>query len=244
MAGPAGPIPTEPLTSDPRDPAALRREAEAVHARLAAGAVAIVPLDVAYAVVGCREDAIRRIFAAKARSYDKPSGLFGSLEISEALHLMPEERRAVARALVEAGLPFSIVAPYRPDHELLARVDPFVLRHSTKGGTMDMLLNAGPFHDAMARVSLERGLPVFGSSANRSLTGSRYRVADIQAELRDAVDVVVDHGLSRHHNPDGLSSTILDFRDFTVVRRGVCFEAIAALLRTRFGIALPAAATW
>jgi tRNA A37 threonylcarbamoyladenosine synthetase subunit TsaC/SUA5/YrdC len=230
----------EALTTDPRDPGTVKAEAEAVHDRLLEGAMAIIPLDVAYAVVGCREEAIRRLFAAKQRSYEKPSGLFGSLAWSRELHILPEERRAVAEALAEAGLPFSIVAPFRDDHPILRRVDPFVLRSSSKAGTMDMLLNAGQFHDALAEVSLARGVPVFGSSANRSLTGSRYRVADIHPEVAAAAAVVVDHGLSRWHNAEGLSSTILDFRDFSVVRRGVRFDAIAELLRSRFGIELPA----
>ena len=43
------------------------------------GGVAMVPLDVAYAIVGHTGDAIRRIFAVKRRSYDKPSGLFAGL---------------------------------------------------------------------------------------------------------------------------------------------------------------------
>ena len=233
-------MPAETLTTDPRDPAALRAEAEAVHDRLVEGALAIVPLDVAYAVVGCREAAIRRLFEAKQRSYGKPSGLFGSLAWSRELHILPEDRRAVAEALQAEGLPFSIVAPYRADHPILKNVDPFVLQSSTKDGTMDMLVNAGQFHNAMAEVSLARGMPVFGSSANRSLTGSRYRVADIHPEVVAATAVVIDHGLSRWHNEEGLSSTILDFADFSVLRRGVRFIDIAAVLQRRFGIALAA----
>lgn len=226
----------EALTSDPRDPHALAEEATRVHDALLAGGVAIIPLDVAYAVVGATERGIRTIFEAKARSWSKPSGLFGSLAWSEALHLLGEEKRAVARALVAAGLPFSIVAPFRAGHPALASTEPFVIQRSSKAGTLDMLINAGPFHDALAALSLARGRPVFGSSANRSLAGSRYRLAEVEPELRAAACIALDHGRSRYANPDGLSSTILDFRDFSVIRRGVCFEAIAALLARDFGI--------
>ena len=73
------------------------------------------------------------------------------------------------------------MAPFRADHPLFAAVDPFVLQNSSKGGTLDMLLNAGQFHDAIAEGSLARGVAVFGSSANLSLTGSKYRYADIDA---------------------------------------------------------------
>ena len=44
------------------------------------GGIAIIPLDVAYAILGRTEAAIKRIFAAKQRSYEKPSGLFACLD--------------------------------------------------------------------------------------------------------------------------------------------------------------------
>jgi tRNA A37 threonylcarbamoyladenosine synthetase subunit TsaC/SUA5/YrdC len=230
----------EPLTSDPRAPAHLAAEAARVHDALLASEVAIIPLDVAYAVVGATEPAIRAIFAAKGRAWSKPSGLFGSLAWSDALHILPDERRRAARALAAAGLPFSIVAPFRPEHPALASTERFVIERSSKEGTLDMLINAGALHDALAALSLARGRPVFGSSANRSLSGSRYRLADVEPEVRAAASVEIDHGRSRYANDAGLSSTILDFRDFTVIRRGVCFEPIAALLARDFAVTLEA----
>src|SRR5690242_6568907 len=93
------------------------------------------------------------------------------------LHLLSHEKREVARILVETyNLPFSIVAEYRHDHPLLGQVEPFVLENSTKNGTLDILMNAGALHNAIARMSAERERLVFGSSANRSLTGSKYRL--------------------------------------------------------------------
>lgn len=229
----------ERLTSDPLDPATLRAEVARVLDAIGAGGVAIVPLDVAYAILARSAEGIRRIFAAKGRSWNKPSGLFGSIELSRALHILPAEKHALAETIIETeGLPFSIVAPYRADHPLLASVDPFVLANSTKGPTLDMLLNAGQFHNAMAAESLRRGMVVFGSSANRSLTGSRYRLAEIDAEVRQAADVAVDHGLCRYANAEGRSSTIIDFADWSVLRKGVCFEALAGAFRKHGGITL------
>lgn len=225
-------------THDPRDPSQLRDEAVRVYDQLSEGGLAIVPLSVAYAIVGCTEAGIRRIFAAKQRSYGKPSGLFGSPAWSEALHVLPAERRAAIRILVEAGLPFSVVAPFDRSHALLSTVDPFVLEHSSKSGTLDILINAGPFHDALAVVAMERGRPVFGSSANVSLTGSRYRVADIDPAVRGACVLEIDHGESQYANALGRSSTILDFRNFAVIRYGVCFDDLAAVLRDRCGVTL------
>lgn len=217
----------------------LRKQAEDVLDVVDGGGVAIIPLDVAYAILARTEAGIRKIFEVKRRGYDKPSGMFACLAHSTDLHLLGSREREIQRVLIEEhDLPFSVVAPYRRDHPLLADVDPFVLETSTKGNTMDMLLNAGPMHNALAELNHARGKPIFGSSANLSLTGSKYRVADIEESVRAAADIVIDHGTSKYANDEGLSSTIIDFRDFSVVRRGCCFDAIAGVLRDRFDIAL------
>ena len=103
---------------------------------------------------------------------------------------------------------------------------------------MDMLMNAGPLHDALVDLSRAQGVPVFGSSANKSLTGSKFTLEDVEPELRAAADIMIDHGPCRDRNADGVSSTILDFRDFSVLRRGCRFDQLTAFLRARFGIAL------
>ena len=43
--------------------------------------------------------------------------------------------------------------------------------------------------------------PTFGSSANISLTGSKFNVGDIEPELIEIADVVIDHGTSKYVNP-------------------------------------------
>jgi len=229
----------ERTTADPVAAGTLAAEVARVLDRLAGGGVAIVPLDVAYAILARGAEGIRRIFAAKGRSWSKPSGLFGNIEISRALHVLPAEKHALAETIIRAeNLPFSIVAPCRTGHSLLASVDPFVLANSTKAGTLDMLLNAGQFHNAMAAESLARGMVVFGSSANVSLTGSRYRLDEIDPRVRQAADVEIDHGRSLYANPEGRSSTIIDFADWSVIRKGVAFERLAAAFLRHGGVAL------
>jgi tRNA A37 threonylcarbamoyladenosine synthetase subunit TsaC/SUA5/YrdC len=203
------------------------------------GGVAILPLDVAYAIIGCKEIAIKRIFNAKQRSYEKPSGLFSSWQISHEVHILPDEKRSMIREIVELEkLPFSVVAPFKKDHPFFKEVDPFVLQSSTKANTLDMLINAGFLHDEIARQSWEAGIPVFGSSANTSLKGSKYRAQDIEPEVLSAVDLIVDYGLSKYHNALGRSSTIIDFSDFSVIREGVMFDQLKSAFNSRFNIDL------
>ncbi len=222
----------ERTTADPVPAGQLRADVSLLLDTIAAGKAAIAPLDVAYAINACTEAGIRRIYAAKKRSYEKPGGLFANVEVSRAIHVMEGWKHDLAETIArEEKIPFSIVAPFDADHGFFAEVDPFVMQSSTRAGTLDMLLNAGQFHDEIARQSWGRGMPVFGSSANTSLKGSRYRYEDIEAPVRKAASVHFDYGVSRYANPDGHSSTIIDFRDFTVIRVGVVYDRVAAAFR-------------
>lgn len=206
-----------------------------------AGGVAIIPLDVAYGIVGNSRTAIETIFAAKKRSFEKPSGMFSNWDLFNEIHVVGDRDRDMVRALIhDNDLPFSVVAPFRRDHPMFRNIDPFVLEHTTKNDTLDMLLNAGPLHNEMTRLSHEILTPVVGSSANLSLAGSKFRLEDIEAPVRDAADIEIDGGLSKYHNPDGLSSTIVDLRSYKTVRRGVCYDQICDILLRDFALDLKA----
>jgi tRNA A37 threonylcarbamoyladenosine synthetase subunit TsaC/SUA5/YrdC len=216
-----------------------RADAERVFAVLERGGVAIVPLDVAYAIFGGTGDAIRRIFEAKGRSFTKPNGMLADFRLFTELHVVGDREREIVHAVTEEfGLPLSVVAPFRADHPIFRSVDAFAMERSTKIGTLDLLLNAGPLHRELARLSRERGRPVLGSSANRSLSGSKFRLEDVDAEVRAIADIEIDYGLSRYANPRAISSTIVDLVTWQVHRHGVCFEQIADVLKRGFGITL------
>ena len=221
------------------DDAVLREDCNAVLDTLEAGGVAIIPTCLTYAIVGHRAGAIAAIFAAKARSYSKPCGLFGSLAMSREVHDLPADKHEIMRVLKdEEELPFSIVAPFRRSQPLLARLDPFVVQNSSKDGTMDMVVSGGPFVAKLAELSLVRGIAAFGSSANRSLGGSKYRLSDVEPEVSAPAALLLDYGVSRYATDLGLSSTIIDFRDFSVVRVGHEFAKLKEVFGRRFGIAL------
>lgn len=229
----------ERSTADPVSAGQLRSDVGRVMDGIAGGGVALVPLDVAYAIIAATPEGIRRIYAAKRRSWGKPGGMFANWQMSEEIHAMDADRHLMVRTVIEEeGLPFSIVAPFRAEHPLLQAADPFVLEASSKAGTLDMLFNAGQFHDEIARQSQARMLPVFGSSANLSLAGSKYRLEDIEAPVREAGDVAFDYGVSLYANDQGLSSTIIDFTDFSVIRVGHVFNQLRRIFEQRFGVRL------
>jgi tRNA A37 threonylcarbamoyladenosine synthetase subunit TsaC/SUA5/YrdC len=203
------------------------------------GGIAIIHLDVGYAVLARTADAVRRIYATKRRSFDKPTGLLGNHWLHETLHILgPREREMVRRITHDHDLPLAVIAPYRNDHPLLATLDPFVHKNAVKNDTLNILLNAGVLRNAVADLALAQGVVCVGSSANVSQSGTKYRLEDVDPELRAIADVETDYGLCAHHNPQGLSSTMIDFSTFRVQRAGACFESIAKVMREEFSVEL------
>jgi tRNA A37 threonylcarbamoyladenosine synthetase subunit TsaC/SUA5/YrdC len=203
------------------------------------GGVALIPLDVAYALVARTPEAVRRVYAAKGRELNKPMGLVGGLAAHNALHLLDASKRAMVRAIVaEHYLPLSVVAPFRQGHAYLTGLDPLVLAQSTHAGTLNLLLNAGALRTRLAQLCWAKGVAMVGTSANLSLSGSRFSVATVDAAILAACDLVIDQGTSRYENREGKSSTIIDFENLRLLRHGVCGEAILRVLRSQFGVTL------
>ncbi len=166
--------------------------------------------------------------------------MVGDLAIHDEVHELDARGRDMVRTITEAyDLPLGVIAPYRPEHPLLQKLHPDSLAGSTEGGTLAMLVNAGPFHAEMCRLAREEVHPLFGSSANMTGTGTKFRVEDIQPELRAVADHVVDYGLRKYHLYRR-SATLIDFVTMEVVRVGACYELIADVLRRHYGVELPA----
>ena len=83
----------------------------------------------------------------------------------------------------------------------------------------------------------ELAMPVLGSSANTSLTGSKYNLDDVDPPVVEAADILIDGGTSKYQNEKGRSSTIIDFDTFETVRIGVCYDKIRKIF-SKFGVDL------
>ena len=200
--------------------------------------VAIIPLDVAYAIVGNSKKSIQTIFKCKNRSFEKPSGMFSNYELLKEIQTIAPWKHDIIKAVIfDNDLPMSTVAPFKRDHPMFKTVDSWVLKNSTKSGTLDMLLNAGDFHNEMTKQSMELAMPVLGSSANTSLTGSKYNLDDVDQPVVEAADILIDGGTSKYQNEKGRSSTIIDFDTFETVRIGVCYNKIRKIF-SKFGVDL------
>lgn len=219
----------------------IKGDARRIFDVLQGGGIAIIPNDAGYALMGGSPAAVQRIFNAKRRGQHKRNAMLCSMETQRELHVLDARSQEMIDAITrDFDLTLGAVAPYWPDHPLMAKLDGDLLRASTANGTVAMLLNAGELFGEVTRLCREAVLPVFGSSANVSGTGPRFRVEDIQPEILDVADIVVDYGL-RKHAIYQRSATILRFGngDPECVRIGSCYELIADVLQRYFKVDLP-----
>ena len=171
----------------------IEGDAERAFEVLAGGGIAILPMDVGYSLIGGSGAALRRIFEAKRRGAAKRNAMLGDDSIQRQVQILDGRGRAVLDAITrDHDLPLGAVAPARMDHPLIAALDDEALDGSLKDGTVCILVNAGPFHQAICAMSLAAGHPLFGSSANLSLTGTKFRVEDIEPEIKAIADIVID----------------------------------------------------
>lgn len=203
------------------------------------GGIAILPNDVGYSLIGAHYAALKKIFDTKKRAPAKLNAMLGNDDHHRELHVVSARGREIVDAITkDYDLPLGLIAPCRPDHPFLKRLDPDTYERSTKDNTLLMLLNAGPFHAEITRLSFAEGLLLFGSSANLSLHGTKFRVEDMEPEIKAIADIVIDYGLMKYH-PWQASSTLLNCETCEVVRVGSCYENIADILKRHFGVELP-----
>ena len=200
--------------------------------------IAILPNDVGYSLIAARASALRKIFDAKKRAPAKLNAMLGNADLHRELHVVSARGREIVDAITrDYDLPLGLIAPCRSGHPLLRGLDPDTFERSTKDDTLLMLLNAGPFHREITRLSLERETPLFGSSANLSMHGTKFRVEDMEPEITSIADVIIDYGLMKYHMWKA-SSTLLNCETLEVVRYGSCYENIADIVQRHFKVAL------
>lgn len=78
-------------------------------------------------------------------------------------------------------------------------------------------------------------MPVLGSSANTSLTGSKYRLLDVEKPVRDEADLLVDYGDTKYSHPGGMGSSIIALPSLLPIRRGIEFDRICDIIHDEFG---------
>lgn len=217
----------------------LKGEARRAFEVLNRGGIAICPNTTGYGIFGGSPESLQRMFETKRRGGHKRHAMLCDDQTQREIHVLEPSQQAMVDCITQDyDLPVGVVAPYRPDHPLMKNLDAGALKASTAGDTLGLLLNAGPIHKEVCRLSREAVRPVFGSSANISGTGAKFRAEDIQPEIRAIADIIIDTGLCKYYGY-GVAATGIDFSTMQVIRFGACYDLISDILKRRFNVDLP-----
>ena len=223
----------------PGDTPNVKRDALRVFETLKEGGIAICPTEVGYGLLASSSDAIAKAFSAKKRHPGHTQGVIGCYDLHRDLHILPEERFEMTRVLTnDLDMSIGIVAPYRADHPIWDQVTGDTQTNVTKAGRLAMHVGGGSFLKELTRLSYESGRLMVGSSANLTGSGQKFRVEDIEDEIKDVASIIVDYGLQRYHIY-GRPSINMDFENMQILRMGSCYELFRERIKRFWGIALP-----
>lgn len=213
----------------------IEADAQRAFEVMAGGGIALLPQSVGYSLIAAHPEPLKRIFDTKRRQPSKLNAMLGNDTIAAELYQLSARARGVLDAITKSyDLPLGAIAPFRREHPIFHLLDEDMMARSTKDGTLLMLLNAGPFHAAITRRSHANAMALFGSSANVSMTGTKFSSDDIEPEIRAIAGISIDYGLMKYH-PYRQSSTLLNLETLEVVRYGSCYEDIRDILKRHFG---------
>ncbi len=158
------------------------------------GGVLAFPTETFYGLGGnaLSQRAVKQVFALKKRPVEKALLLLALPEQWKSLVEVPPAAQALMNRFWPG--PLTLVLPARPE------VPEFL---KGPGGTLAIRHSPHPVVQQLLRLG---GCPLIGTSANLSEQPSCVSAEAVQAQLGDALELVVDGGLT----PGGLPSTLLD----------------------------------
>lgn len=208
--------------------ATIEADARRMYALLADGGLALARTNTGYGLVAMKSDAVRRIYALKGRSAQKPCVTVGTMAILEdvATGIDLETRGWLTGAA--ARWPMAVIARTNRQSVLLKSFEPFVASQCTKVDTIATFFGVGDLIARTASIAYGNGQLIVGSSANLAGTGNNYTLDAVPDSIRNAVDLEFDYGIAPFTADQKLASTILDLTRGTFQREGVAFAEVEA----------------
>lgn len=194
---------------------------------LNAGGLILVKGDIGYGLFGTSEAAIRKMYALKGRPYSNPCIFIGSLEVMDEIATMPHPKIREWIERTAMWTTCAVVLPARLHSRLLRTLPLWVHQQSVINGTVAIFLRTGPYIDVIVRSAYEEGWVFVGSSANPSFQGNIFYFDEIPKGFVTSVDYYVNHGKAGLVNPQRLATTIVNFTNWSIQRRGVHWEHIS-----------------
>lgn len=203
-----------------------QQDVELAIGALERGDLTLLKGDIGYGLLGSAEQAIKKMYEAKGRSLSNPCIVIGNRDILEDVAVVPD---AKIGAWIDQTMRYTTLAtvlPVNPKSRLLKRLSPWLYGQTVTNATIAVFLNVGPFLEEVISQAASRGLIVVGSSANLSSHGNIYSFDEIPKALRAAADFGIDHGRCKYENEERKATTIVNFTNWSIKRRGVNWEQI------------------
>ncbi len=187
------------------------------------GGLVCYPTDTVYGIGAAAGDdaAVRRLYAVKGRSPDKPLPLLLG-DVSDAARVA--EVTPLAKALAGRFWPGALTIVMR-------KADSYRSLALAGGDTVALRV---PDHELVRRIVRALGEPVTGTSANRSGTRAPVSAAEVAFQMGEMVELIIDGGQSRTR----LESTVIDITHDKpeivregAVSRGEVEEALGGAVR-------------
>ncbi|KHT57730.1 hypothetical protein RJ44_14995 [Alteromonas macleodii] len=186
-----------------------------------AGGLALTPADIGYGLLGNTEASINKMYALKGRAFTNPCIIAGNADVLSDVADLPDDGTLEWLTKITKEYTLAAVFPIRVSSKLIAQLPDWVREHSTENNTIAVFLNCGPVVEEMVRLAFNAGMLLVGSSGNFSKTGNNFRLNDVPEAIREGVDFFADYGTSKYENPSRMATTILNFSNHTIRRRGV-----------------------
>ncbi|KAJ6780687.1 hypothetical protein PWT90_01347 [Aphanocladium album] len=153
-------------------------------------------------------------------------GILGTYRQHHEIHTLSEAKFGFTRVMMEEMcMMVSIIAGFDPDnlHPRLAARDDTTLAQVTKGSTVSIVIPEGPFCRELGRLCDQDCMLIFGTSANATGQGQRFRLEDVGDEVLAHADLLVDYGLQKWHTY-GSGAVNFHAQNIRVLRKGVAWE--------------------
>ena len=197
------------------------------------GGVALIKLNVAYALIGHTCEAVHHIFELKRRPPERKGVMLGNPNLFKELSISLYHKRVEGFTY-----PVGLVTKINHASKYASQI-PDEAKHNER---VAIFVNMGELGYRVSNYAFTKGKLIFGSSANISNAGNHYSFDEVEDEIRKNVDFAVDLGQTEFQElrPDGkgYSSTMIDLENDLLLRRGLLCDKVVQQAR-EMGLKIP-----
>ncbi len=186
----------------------------------------LVKGDIGYGLFGTSEQAIRKMYSLKNRIYSNPCIVIANLMVLKEIADIPHQKILEWIERTAAWTTLAVVLPVRKKSRLLNTLPSWVYNQTVTKDTVAAFLNTGPYLEELIQRAYKQDVIFVGSSANPSSHGNIYDFAELPEAFISDVDFYVNHGRAKYANEQRLATTIVNFANWSIKRRGVNWEQI------------------